>query len=340
MRVRVGIVAAALAGLVAPRAAAADDNAESIRAAAKEFDEGRRLFLEGRFEPAAAHFENAFIDAPRAEPLRNAIRARRSAHQYARAGTLAQLALAQYPSDAATAQLATEALAEAGAKAHAVVVQCEPPCAIAADGRAVSLVDARTQRIFLDPGPHDLAVSFGARTRQVRFDAKVGGKSELSVKPPDAPPVATGNAARPSAGLGEGRDERRPEKPLGPALFVVLAGLTAVGGGATVVSGLDAKANPGADAVRRDCAGRDESCPTYQRGLQAQLRTNVLLGATAGLALVTAVVGVFFTQWGPSPPASTSSAVGWIRLPGAGAAGDGRPKPEVFVSPLGVYGMF
>lgn len=280
-----------------------DDNAESIRAAAKEFDEGRRAFLENKFEAAAVHFENAFVDAPRAEALRNAMRARKSAKQYARAGTLAQLALEQYPNDAPTVQLANDVLGDATARSHSVIVACDPKCAVAADGRAVSLVDARTQRLFLDPGAHELTVSFGVRTRQMKIDAKAGGKSELSVRPPaDAPP------AKPVALATPAPPERKPvsvegasAKPLGPVVFVVLAGLTAVGGGATIVSGIDARSNPGADAVRRDCAGQGESCPTYQRGLDAQLRTNVLLGATAGLAVVTAVVGVFFTDWSPAP---------------------------------------
>ncbi len=302
------MIALGVAGGLVAKDACAEDNAETLRAAAREFDEGRRLFLENKFEPAAVHFENAFIDAPRAEALRNAIRARRAARQFARAGTLAQLALDHYASDAPTVQLANEVLAETSAKAHAVVVVCDPKCAVAADGRAVSLVDARTQRIFLDPGAHELAVSFGTRTRQIKVDAKAGGKSELSVKPPEEAVRATPPPPKTTGG-----------KPFGPVVFVVMGGLTAVGAGATVVSGIDAKNNPGADAVRRECAGLGESCPTYQRGLQAQLRTNILLGATAGLAVVTAVVGVFFTEW--------SSA-------------DARPTAGWRLSPFGVSGMF
>jgi len=307
-------LAAALAAGVAPGPARADDNAENIRAAARAFDEGRRLFLENKFEPAAVQFENAFVDAPRAEALRNAIRARKSAKQYARAATLSQLALDQYASDAPTVQLANEVLAEANGKVHAVIVACDPKCAVAGDGRALSLVDSRIQRVFLDPGPHELAISFGPRTRKIKLDAKPGGKTEVSVKPPDE-----------AAPRDPAPEPTRGGKPFGPLVFVALAGVTAIGGGATLVSGLDAKNNPGADAVRRDCAGQGESCPTYQRGLDAQLRTNILLGATAGLALVTAVVGVLFTEWSSPDPARK-----------AGKAS----SPGVWVSPLGFSGMF
>src|SRR6185295_5682578 len=78
-------------------------------------------------------------------------------------------------------------------------------------------------------------------------------------------------------------------------------GATVAAAGFTAWSGIDAKNNPGVDAVRRDCVGKGESCPTYQQGKDAELRTNVLLGVTGGLALGTAVVGLFFTQWSKPP---------------------------------------
>src|SRR5262249_34971136 len=87
-------------------------------------------------------------------------------------------------------QLARDVLAEATPKVHGVVLNCDPKCSVAADGHTLSLVDARVQRVFLDPGAHDLVVGFGERTRQVRVDAKAGGKTELSLKPPDDPAPA------------------------------------------------------------------------------------------------------------------------------------------------------
>ena len=317
MGLRRAAVAIGLGLALAATPARADDNADRIRTAAKEFDEGRRLYLENQFEQAAIRFENAYVDAPRAEQLRNAIRARRAAKQYARAATLAQLALDQYESDAATAQLANETLAEAAPRVHAVILACDPKCAVASGGRTLSLVDARIQRVFLDPGKQELVVSFGERTRQVKIDAKAGEKSELSLKPPDAPaapPSPAPRTAPPPHAAASG-------KPLGPLVFVVLAGVTAIGGGATIVSGLDAKSNPGADAVKRDCVGLGESCPTYQRGRDAQLRTNILLGATAGLAVVTAVVGIFFTQWSAPEPSYTRDKSARFRITPFGVSG-------------------
>jgi hypothetical protein len=307
-----------------PAAARADEpTADKISVAAKEYDDGRRLYLESKYDEAAAHFEAAFVAAPRAEPLRNAIRARRSARQYARAATLAQLALSEYPNDTQTAQLAWDAVNDLGPKVHAVVVTCDAKCAVAADGKPLTMIDATKHRLFVEPGGHELTVTVGARTRQVKIDAKVGEKTELSVQPPmesPSPPPAAVTGARLTSG----------GKPFGPAVPAVLAGLTLVAGGATIFSGLDAQSNPGSDAVKRDCVGQGESCPTYQKGVDAQNRTNILLGVTAGLAVATGVVAIFFTQWS-SPP---KKSVGRHR-PGTPSGTSLRMYPDVSPAILG-----
>jgi hypothetical protein len=77
----------------------------------------------------------------------------------------------------------------------------------------------------------------------------------------------------------------------------------------TIWSGLDAQKNPGTAAVKADCVGQGTSCPQYQQGLDAQRRTNILLAATGGVAAVTTIVGVFFTQWSHPPSPQTGLSV-------------------------------
>jgi hypothetical protein len=321
------VLAASLIGL-SPAPARADEppSADRLKAAAEEYDRGRRAFLADDFDTAAVHFENAFRDAPRAETLRLAIRARRKAKQPARAATLAAVGQLRYADDKATAQLAKETLDEAAPQLNEYLVDCTSDCTIAADGRVVSQADATKHRIYLDPGPHELGVSFklgGSVAKHI--DAKKGGKDTLAFEAPPppkvAPPPANGNE-KPAVTPPPPPPEST--KPLGPVVFFVAAGLTVAVGAGTVVSGIDAKNNPGVDAVRRACAGKDESCPEYQDGKAAETRTNVLLAVTGGAVLITAVIGIFFTQWSsPSTRSGTGTGTGTGMSFGAGPAPGG-----------------
>lgn len=311
------------------RRALADEappSAERIKAAAEEFDRGRRAFLAKDFEQAAGHFENAFRDAPSKETLRLAIRARRDAKQPARAATLAAIAEERYADDAPTARLARETLAEAAPHLAEYVVTCSDPCALAADRRVVSQSDGVQHRIFLEPGAHDLGASFqkgGSASRHV--DGKEGTSTQVSFERPA--PIEPASIAPPAPAPKPSPAPAHPpsDKPLGPVVFWIGVGVTAAVGAATVASGIDTVEHPGADAVRQGCVGQGEACPLYQEGKSAETRTNVLLGATIGVAALTGVVGLFFTQWSSSSPEAPEIEVGAARL---------------VLSPAGVRGRF
>ena len=306
-------------------------SAERLKSAAEEYDRGRRAFLADDFEGAAVHFENAFRDAPRAETVRLAIRARRKAKQLGRAATLAAIAPQRYPNDPPTAQIAKETLDEAAPALNEYLVDCNADCAIAADGRVVSQSDAQRHRIFLEPGPHELGVSFKQGGVARHIDAKRGGKDTLAFEAPASPVTAPVVPVAPPSTMVPVAPEKPTSstKPFGPAVFFVALGVTAAVGAGTIVSGIDAKNNPGVDAVRRACAGKDESCPEYQEGKSAETRTNVLLGVTIGAAAITGVIGLFFTQWTSSGPRTDPRSAGLARgvrlaaapVPGGGSIG-------------------
>ncbi len=291
------------------RAADAEPSAERIKSAAEEFDKGRRAYLAGDFGEAAVHFENAYQDAPRPEPLRSAIRARLAAHDDARAATLASLAAVRYGTDPATLSLANTTLEELSGRLLGVSVACDPACGVAADARVVSVLDATQHVFYLAPGKHEVLVSWaGERTRAMSVEGDAGSVREVKVVAPPLPEKRPAVAAIPPAPDPRVVAAAPPKrKPLGPAVFIVGAGLTAVGIAATIVSGIAAKNDPGVDAVRRDCVGLGSSCPEYQRGKDAELRTNLILAGTAGAGVTTALIGVFLTQW-TRPGASSSSA--------------------------------
>jgi hypothetical protein len=291
------IVMATAGSALSQEAPATATNGERLHAAALEFDAGRRAYLERRYEDASIHFENAYNDAPRREALRSAIRSRREAGQLARAATLARLAERSYD-DEETATLVRETLADATAKLHELTVRCSPACRVAIDAHAVALrADAET-RAFVEPGPHDVLVTWdGERVARFSIEGRAGGSEERALEAPPPPPgaPAAGNREQPSPASPD-----EPRKPLSPIVFIAAAGVTGALATITVVSAVDAANDPGRDAVRRDCVGLGDSCPTYQRALDAQLRTNVLLGATVLAAATTVVIGAFFTDWSRS----------------------------------------
>jgi len=311
---------------------------ERIRSAAEEFDAGRRSFNDGKYEEAAVHFENAFHDAPAPAAIRNALNSRKQAGHLARAAVLAALAQSKYPEDAATKELAGKVLAEVEPKLYKVALGCTPQCSVAADGRVISIEDATHIVFYLDPGDHEVTVGWSDdRTKDVKLRAKAGAMTELSLEAPPVKPkplpttgATTGGVTNTIDGGATAGGEEPSRKPFGPWLFVVGSVLTVGAGVATIISGVDTLNNPGADKVKAGCVGQGESCALYQQGLSAQTRTNVLIGVTAGVGVLTAVVGIFLTQW--SSPKKPAAALGtWVR-------------PEIAAGPtgasLGLTGAF
>lgn len=318
-------LAVAFGGVVgAPAEARADaPSADRVRAAAEEYDRGRRAYLAGEFEQASLHFENAYRDAPRAEAIRNAIRARQKATERAtgaagltgraKLATLAALALREHEGDAPTVELARPALEEASKKVYEVQLRCVPGCAVVVDGKLASFKDGELHRVFVEPGPHAVQATFtDGPTVERKVTGEAGGGEAIELRQPKTPaavePALT--TTRPVRGPGgaAATGGQGADKPFGKAVFFGLAGATVVAGGLAVASGLDTLGNPGTDRVRRECAGLGEACPLYEDARASQLRTNVAIGVASGLGVVTAVVGVFFTQWRAAEAPATTGA--------------------------------
>jgi hypothetical protein len=218
---------------------------------------------------------------------------------------------------------------------HEVTISCALECSVAADTKVLTIDRAKDVRFFLEQGHHEIVVSWSddRPLKTLPLEARAGASDTIAVETPPLkpiePPAPVSASASPSitgsssdaprataASSGDARDAARASdrlesarrKPLAPIVFFTAAGLTVVAGAATVLSGLDARSNPGADAVRRNCVGLGDACPDYQRGRDAQLRTNVLLAVTGGLFAASAALGVFFTDWSRSPTKASRAA--------------------------------
>ena len=299
---------------------AEETDASRVRAAAQEFDAGRRAFQNEDFTSAAAHFENAYRDVPTPEALRLAIRSHDRTGNRARAATLAALAFRSYGDDPTTMAFAKAYLEATAGALHEVTITCDPACAIVVDQRAIfddPVVDAR---VFLAPGSHALEAAWSEeRNRKETVTARAGGASKLQFQAPAVPPRKP--AATPAATGSAEADDLTTGGGLPPVVTYAGIGVTTVLAGVTVWSGLDTRTNPGRDVVEEKCLDQGESCPEYQQGLDAQKRTNVLLGATAGFAVLTGLAAIW-TDW--SGGSSHASVQPVVMVGGSGIVASGR----------------
>lgn len=337
-RARTVLISLALASALVPLAAHADPTPQQVKNAAEAFDKGAKAAQAGDLEGAAIHFENADREAPSDAALRAAIRARRDAKQPSRAATLAELALSRYGEKEEIATFAKSVVLQFGKDLQRVEITCKPACELVADAKIVHGEALPKRVIYLDPGKHTVSAGWGPRSASKEVSGAAGASTALSFTPPaeDKP------AAAPAAAASAPRDEPKPEPKKGsglpPAVFVTGAVITGVLAGVTIWSGLDTNSNPGKDKVREACVGQGESCPEYQDGLSKQKRTNVLIFTTAGVGVVTGVIGAFLTNWAGDGAATTGRvrAVPTVAVDGTSASVGAygrflasRPRPQL-----------
>jgi hypothetical protein len=296
-------------------AAHADDEAtpDQIKYAAEEFTAGAKAFRSGSFAEAAEHYENSFREVPtKPSVLRAAIQNRVKAKQKARAATLSALALVRFPDDHATVALAKEVLASSEKSLAKVNASCKEPCALFIDSAITPYKPTKQAVLYLEPGPHSVAASFGEKRNDTKkIDGAAGGTIELSFT---APPIVT--VPTPTASADKGPEAAPPveeappppvvHKPVPRWVFFTAAGVTTVIAGVTAWSAIDMRSNPGKAKVEADCIDLGSACPTFQDGLSAQRRTNTLLGVSAGALVATGVLGLFFTDFHPASPPATA----------------------------------
>lgn len=299
---------------------AQEPDPQQLRKAADAFDEGTRAFKSGRFEEAADLFETADRLAPNASALGNAIRARRSAKQGAKAATLAATALARFPDDAPLRDLAQGVLKANERLYFRVKVSCQPACSLVVDEKVFGSQSQLSAVIFLDPGEHTIKAGWSqGRTRTASIQAQKGGSDAVSLEaPPLPPPPASSSAPPPPPPPASSAPvvEPAPSTGLSPWFFIAGVGATVVVGGLATWSGLDTLSNPGPDRVRDACAGKSRDCPLFKEGLDKERRTNTLLVVTGVVGVATGVVA-YFTDWKAPPfgekrPTESARVTPWI----------------------------
>ncbi len=304
---------AALAVGAHPERASAQGNNRTVAAAA--YDQGTRAFAARDFNAAAEFFETANRSVPSAQAMIQAIRAHRGAEAVAhdaRAATLALELLSTYPSDTRVTGYAYRVIDDLSPRLARVQVRCQG-CDLSVDEQSAP------HSAFFPPGTHAVVASWGTRVVRREVNLSPGQTLPLEFEPPLTPLVAPPLDPAPVAPT-PGADVAAPvalaptqevdlpprARGLSPSVFAVSMVITAGVGGALAWSAIDT------------LRGRDEYVqdPTQARlddGRGRELRTNILAGATAAMALTTIFVAGF-TRWrsAPARPVATLTAQGGL----------------------------
>lgn len=275
--------------------------AEARRQAGEAFDRGTSAMLANDFRAAAHFFEQAYRLAPAAVALKQAIRAQDRAGNAFRAANLALRLRDQYPNDADGQNLATDVLGRFAAQFTEVHAACDG-CAVLVNDALVSDNVHGTVRFFIQPSTAaTITGSFATGNVSAQANGPAGTTVELPafVAPPPPPEPEHPPQVGPVAENGGGTP---------PWLFYTAVGATAAVGGVTIWSGIDTRSGVGAyeDAV----AAGDVALATQllADGQDKERRTNILIGATGGVAAITVVFAII-TDWDgdPEAPAATTA---------------------------------
>ncbi len=299
--------AAAPAASVAYRKGIAAVNAKDFAAAAKWFAEADRLL------PSPAALTSALRASIRADdgPLAMELAERTEKRAAPKPGV-------RVPPEADFRAAAATARTTFAAKTGKLKLRCHPKVACKAK---VGDRDMKPDvALWMGVGKHLVSVTAAGRTDEIKAEVRPGETTVVEpapapMPPPSAPappkPTATGPAASGAPAPPPPPPDESPQSDgLSPAWFGVALGTTAVLGGITLGSGFDTKAKH--DAYLSGGEGLED-------GQAAQVRTNMLLGVTGGLAAGTLILGLF-TDWGgsstPAMSGSLSSEGGQLELAG------------------------
>jgi hypothetical protein len=268
------------------------------------YDRGVRANAVGDHAGAARAFAEADALAPQPASLEAALESAMKADDALLGAELVDRADGRAPD--AGLRLSLEAARKRFAKRTGKIkVECrgETRCLAAVDGAAAA--DAR-KPIYVAAGPHAVVVQRGDERIERLVEVKPDGVVVVSTVTTStagsaSPPPSSGATSGPQPATGP-TPPNEDVHGISRGWFFVGLGLTAVVGGVTVVSGLDAVAKHDRFKTGNCASGGSGELPVdcgemSDAGKRAQTRTNVLLGAKALLAVTTAAIGIFAVRW-------------------------------------------
>jgi hypothetical protein len=253
--------------------------------------------------------------APAAPALMQAIRAHEHAENHTRAGTLAIELQNSYASEPQATDYAKNVLASTAPKLLLIQVTCDEDCKLDVDGKLQEYLS-----FFETPGqPHTLTATFETGSKTTRVQGEAGQTRDVQFEAPPPPPTP---ALDFSTGATQSKDGTSG-RPLPPLVTWIGIGVTGAVLAATIVSAVDMyNGVPGYKKIAEQSANcpmagssdcnalarkaRDE----LDKGQSRELRTNILIGATAFAAVSTGVIALFLTDWSSSDAKPADETLG------------------------------
>jgi hypothetical protein len=270
----------------------ADESEEDRKAAAKLFGEGQRAYNQGDFRHAGESFEAAYKHAPRLPPLWNAARAWHKGGELVHAANLYASYLRKAPPTAPDRNSATSAMRDLEGRVARLEVHADGFSDLKVDGVAIDLDDqnARSFVVYVTPGTHVVEGAQAGKVVSEHPTAGAGSAMSVVLVVPTTETVVTPPPPQP---LPPPHEPDKPEKRGGwsPIVVVVGGSLTAVAGGFLIWSGLDT-------VGQRSTFNASPTQANLDTGRSDELRTNVLVGVTAGLGVLTCLAAAF-VDWKP-----------------------------------------
>lgn len=262
------------------------------RRAARAFVEGQAAFEAGDFRRAGTAFEAAHAAKPHHASLWNAARSWHRAGESLREATLLDRYLHEAPADAPNRAEATAALAEVERRVGRVQIHIVGATDARLDG-----APAAEGTTFVAPGEH-IVVARDASGHPIRKVVAVreGQIVSITLAPEPVPPAPSPEPVK--------TEPDRGARVLPPWVVYGGGALAVVGGTLAVVSGLDT-------LDRRDAFLNDPSQARLDAGYESQARTNIAIGVTTGVAVLTLAAALFLVDWRSTPrPRSSALAAG------------------------------
>ncbi len=303
-----------------------DHDASAEAEAASRFADGERAFSRGDFAKAGESFAAAYAAKPHEAALWNAARSFEKAGEIARAANLYRRYLRSSPDDAPDRARAAAALDGLAPKLCRLEIVAPRLSGISVDGRPA--LDAV---VYVVPGTHlveGTAEGGAVAKREVTLSA--GAIESVVLDPPSPPPSASASepVVTPAplasvAPLASAQPRPSPPRPApvvepkrhgtSPWLLAPFVGTTAIAGTFLIASGIDVlRAKSDYEDLKKGRSAEEQQ-QLIEEGVGKTDRTNVLIGVTGGLALVTGIVALTAIDWSshdkPASPAKTSARV-------------------------------